>query len=1016
MTWTVEILGTPAVQRWTVSELPQHPEEQDRAVAARFPRLALERERACGRHLRYIARPPGARPRGQGPELTLAAVSGPDAGQLVPLPRTGLTVGRGESRWRLSDPSAPSRPLRIRLGSAGIVADGAPLPSDEPTEAVRVGETALTVTRGPGETLAAAAAPPPPTADTTGAPASASLVLPAVMAVGPLTLGVVLAVSTGRAFFLLFGLLSVIAVATMLGLQHRSRVVFRRRLQDRLDTLLETREASAPTPASLSLACRAAATDRFGLCGTAADAAPAAAGLVLRWGTAVGAIPLDDPVRQERWAADTVRRQPALSLLGPDRRVTVTGVGPEHEGALRWLLVQLLLQTARHGLGLVVRADDEAEDWQCGAPGPAVVLTLPTLRPCLPVLQAWARHGGPVRRGPAAAAAATWAEVTVAVAASEMPHTGDVVDFAAGRARLASQDQDLTALTPCRVSAQTARWWAAEIAAEPACTADRGDPLAAPMPLRVPTEAGTASATASLRVPLARTPETESPGAPLDLVADGPHVLIAGTTGSGKSELLLSVLVGLCAHHPPAEVSLVLLDFKGGASFSCLEPLPHTMSVETNHVPAASLRALDAISAELHRREKLFADHRVSDYPGFRRARPDAVLPRLVVAVDELRVLLDAHPEASDVFRRLAATGRSLGFHLVLATQRATGTVTADIRSNLGSVLCLRTAGEQESWDLIGSADAARLDPDQPGSVIHAGQGRDPVRFRAATWVRSDAPARWVREGTAAAVSATATDWAEVVEEITSRCLASSPVLPPPVLSPALPEQWTPSSEPAGASPLIALVDDAASGRHQPLRWEPGGSGSSAWIIEPGGGRAAVLHRLRHDLVRSGERVLHLDGTGDAGDAPTGWTVFSAGAAPDLPGQVLDAVDELTAASGTLLITGWSSWAGLRCPETYRGLEELLLQRLASPSAASVRVAAVGGRDLGSSRLLGAVPRRFYVPAGTTPEQRALWPQLTEVLPVPGRAVLVDADHPAPGLPAHLPVLERPAGSSPGLG
>ena len=210
----------------------------------------------------------------------------------------------------------------------------------------------------------------------------------------------------------------------------------------------------------------------------------------------------------------------------------------------------------------------------------------------------------------------------------------------------------------------------------------------------------------------------------MDLAADGPHLLIAGTTGSGKSDLLLSLLLGAAAHHPPAEVAFLLLDFKGGASFGPLGALPHTMSLETNHVGTASLRALSAIRAELHRREALFAEAGVSDYPGFRRRHPDAALPRLVVAIDELRVLVDDHPDAAAVLQRLAATGRSLGFHLILATQRATGAVGSDLRSNLGSTIALRTATEQESWDLVGTAAAARLDPRRPGSAILSTAGR----------------------------------------------------------------------------------------------------------------------------------------------------------------------------------------------------------------------------------------------------------------------------------------------------
>ena len=115
------------------------------------------------------------------------------------------------------------------------------------------------------------------------------------------------------------------------------------------------------------------------------------------------------------------------------------------------------------------------------------------------------------------------------------------------------------------------------------------------------------------------------------------------------------------------------------------------MSVETNHVASTSFRSLDAIAAELHRREVLFADHSVPDYQEFRRSYPQIVLPRLVVAIDELRVLVNQNPTAAaETLARLAATGRSLGFHLVIATQRTQGAVSSDIRANIGAI-SLRT-------------------------------------------------------------------------------------------------------------------------------------------------------------------------------------------------------------------------------------------------------------------------------------------------------------------------------------
>lgn len=1010
MSWTVEIVGMSGIESWIVSDLPPHPADQDRAVAEHFPDVVLECESRRGSRLRYIARPPGAHRRLRGPELSLVAASGPDAGHVVPFPRGGTTVGRGGSRWRLADPTAPARPVALTASSSGLcVDDDGPSPWQNASP-VAVGTTDIVVARGPGEPLPPAAVPPTARVDTSGAPAPMSLVLPAVMAVGPLLLGVVLAVSTGRAFFLLFGLLSVVAVGTMLGLQRRSRTLFRRRLHARVDAVIEERERSALTPLSLTRACRSSSADRFAL---QADAAAEDRGTtflppVLHWGSGIGELPVDDPVRQERWRPDTVRRQPVLSRPAPGAAVRVAGAGPEHDGVLRWLVVQLLLQASRRGLGFAVCSADTGLLWQTGPGAAGVLLTLPSGRIVAPLQRAWSR------RCPAGSATAVpssgerWAEVTVVEGAVRASDGEDLIDLSDGSARLGAEGQDLEDLHACEVSVRTACWWVEEIASDVAAAAPGLRRGTAPTPLRVPTAPGVRAAVEELVTPLVGPDEGGHAQVDLDFVADGPHVLVAGTTGSGKSDLLLGMLTGLCATHPPSEVALVLLDFKGGASFSCLEQLPHTMSVETNHVASASLRALDAVGAELRRREELFAAHRVSDYPEFRRRVPGMALPRLVVAVDELRVLIDEHPEASEVLRRLAATGRSLGFHLVLATQRATGSVSADIRSNVGSVLCLRTATEQESWDLTGSARAARIPSDQPGTVVHVGQGREPRTFRAATWVRSDAARRWVRRGAAEIQQVAPTLWSEVVAELAALAEGAALPVPDPILSPPLPESWTPQA--SGAVPL-ALVDDTASGRHRRLDAGEGPEASTAWLIEPGGGRDLLIARLRQDLIGTGEHVLHLDGTGTPEserdgtphDVPRRWRVLT----PDGPQEPVEAVLESVAAlaetGGTLLVSGWGAWASLRCPRSYRGLEELLVHHLGTDGSRGIRVAAVGGRELASSRLVAQLPRRLYVPAGTTPEQRMMWPRLTEVLHLPGRAVLIDADHPEPGAPAQLP-------------
>ncbi|WP_181575179.1 FtsK/SpoIIIE domain-containing protein [Actinomyces sp. Z5] len=202
----------------------------------------------------------------------------------------------------------------------------------------------------------------------------------------------------------------------------------------------------------------------------------------------------------------------------------------------------------------------------------------------------------------------------------------------------------------------------------------------------------------------------------VDLVRDGPHALLAGTTGSGKSELLISWLLQLAATRPPSALSLVLVDYKGGAAFGPLAELPHTAGVLTDLDPAGTRRALASLEAEVRRRERLLAQHRAKDVSYLDPADAPA---RLVLVVDEFATMAAEHPEVLDALVRVAAQGRSLGIHLILATQRPSGAVSPTIRANTNLRVCLRVLDPADSRDILGHDGAARL-PAHPGRVIVA--------------------------------------------------------------------------------------------------------------------------------------------------------------------------------------------------------------------------------------------------------------------------------------------------------
>ena len=209
----------------------------------------------------------------------------------------------------------------------------------------------------------------------------------------------------------------------------------------------------------------------------------------------------------------------------------------------------------------------------------------------------------------------------------------------------------------------------------------------------------------------------------LDLASAGPHALVGGTTGSGKSELLRTMVASLAAEHPPEDVAVVLVDYKGGSAFSGLERLPHIVGLVTDLDPGLTLRALRSLRAEIRRREELLARAGVSDITGYRQCSraADSGLPhlhRLVIVVDEFRALADELPDFVSGLVHLAAVGRSLGLHLVLATQRPAGVVTADMRANINLRIALRVRDRSDSLDVIDADDAAAIPRHLPGRAF----------------------------------------------------------------------------------------------------------------------------------------------------------------------------------------------------------------------------------------------------------------------------------------------------------
>ncbi|MFC0544986.1 type VII secretion protein EccCa [Kutzneria chonburiensis] len=218
----------------------------------------------------------------------------------------------------------------------------------------------------------------------------------------------------------------------------------------------------------------------------------------------------------------------------------------------------------------------------------------------------------------------------------------------------------------------------------------------------------------------------------------GPHGLVVGATGSGKSELLRTLVLGMAATHPPDQLNLVLVDFKGGATFAKMGHLPQVAAVITNLEDDLSLvdRMQEALSGEMNRRQEILRDAgnlvSVRDYE---RARQNGAglppLPSLFVVVDEFSELLSQKPDFADLFVQIGRLGRSLGLHLLLASQRLDEGRLRGLEAHLSYRIGLRTFSAQESRTAIGVPDANDL-PNAPGHGFLKTDTATLRRFRAA--------------------------------------------------------------------------------------------------------------------------------------------------------------------------------------------------------------------------------------------------------------------------------------------
>lgn len=372
--------------------------------------------------------------------------------------------------------------------------------------------------------------------------------------------------------------------------------------------------------------------------------------------------------------------------------------------------------------------------------------------------------------------------------------------------------------------------------------------------------------------------------------AHGPHGLVAGATGSGKSELLQTMIASLAVSYHPHEVAFVMVDFKGGGTANIFKGLPHLIGTMTNLEEGnQAQRALDALKAELKRRQRLLAAAgltHINDYIRQRRKAPELEpLPHLIIVADEFAELKQAQPEFMRELVSAVRVGRSLGVHLILATQKPAGVVDEQIWSNTRFRICLRVERPEDSRDVLKAADAAGIKgsgrayfqvgnneifelfqaawggapylPDQqsPADLIDIAEvGLDGARYPLIAPVAAAYQPDAVPNQLQALIG-------HIGQQAGLAGIAplSSPWLPPlPAYLPLddlLPQdggwdgrRWRPAQ--SWLEPVIGLVDDPEHQRQEPLRL-PLAEGHLLAFGAPGTGKTTFLQTLVISLARS---------------------------------------------------------------------------------------------------------------------------------------------------------------------
>ncbi|MBG6216609.1 S-DNA-T family DNA segregation ATPase FtsK/SpoIIIE [Arthrobacter sp. CAN_A6] len=1018
------------------------------------------------------------------PSLVFVVHTGPDAGRLTPLARGTHTIGRDHGDIPISDPEMSRHHAPLVVGKERITLSDAHSSNGTWVDGALITESTITtsslITCGsstcrialPGFPAGSATTRAPsihgPSVDgpaTAADPLGVDVDIPLdvealpppelsrtqlVTAFLPLVLGVALALSTGMWFFLAFSALSAVTGVVPFLTRHRRSKAFDTAVGEAAERDGERRRRAVADAGELALAAETLKGRRF------PPRSPTPPSRIhLRIGLADQRANVAVRGSVPGWEPPLLAQLPCLIGVELDRseemELHFQGEPSELLGLARLLLLQV---SFGHAGTVSVLCWGSLPDLPSAArflPGVELVTHPGRLGHLLrngsrhlvfafggrPLPDAIARPAAVLRfqPGPGTAAVAGMATATVALRAGKAIQTGNCGKLLLTPDLVGTQSFDRTARAMGGMGPKSSQRAPGHL---PATAALPGQGDGFPAPPTVLARWRETQQSSSLGCPIG-----VSTGGPLhfDLAQQGPHLLVAGTTGSGKSEFLRTLLLGIAANHSPARVNFLLIDFKGGSGLGKLARLPHAVGFLSDLSTESVTRSLVSLRAELGRREAILADHGMQDISELSLHAGSVSMPHLIVVIDEFRMLTDDVPGSVQKLLRIATLGRSLGLHLVMATQRPQGAITPDIRANVNTAVAFRVQTAMDSQDIIGSPAAAVIPVSVPGRAIIRVGSDTPVPFQTASLrlptgrpaasgledleTHLTGPARGsIPGGERAPTAGTAGDpLAAAVSALAAAAATGGHPSPRRPVMPPLPRrsEAVPAQEGQPGELYLGVLDLPRQQAQRGLFWAPGHHSHLGLVgIPSAGGTGLLAHVLTECLDFLPETHLYvLDGDSTLGfvSARSQTGAHVGGHEVKRAARVLERLalllsSRLTAGVGAdrtpilLAVSGWGRWTSLFRNSRFSWAEDSLHDLVRDGEAAHITIVITGNRELVSSRLFGLLPNRIYFPAGAAADSLLTWPKLPDLEPVQGRGLVQGPVAPGRDAVAQL-VVER---------